>query len=115
MLRDFAAILVTWGLRSYGGELGMIGLEATLEEHIENLVAVFREVKRVLRKDGCCWVNYGDVMRNKQLLMMPARVALALARPTAGGSALRLHFANGTRCPRVVQTGPLQRMRRCFC
>ena len=39
---------------------GMIGLEPTFEEHLENLVAVFREVRRVLRKDGTLWLNYGD-------------------------------------------------------
>jgi DNA modification methylase len=48
-----------WGLRNYGVD-GQIGLEATLSEHIEILVDVFREVRRVLRKDGTCWVNYGD-------------------------------------------------------
>ena len=49
-----------WGLRAYKGEPGMIGLEPTFEEHLENLVAVFREVRRVLRKDGTVWLNYGD-------------------------------------------------------
>ena len=37
-----------------------IGAEPTLAEHIENLVQVFREVKRVLRPDGTVWLNYGD-------------------------------------------------------
>ena len=67
-----------WGLRSYQGDPGMIGLEPTLEEHIERLVEVFRQVRRVLRSDGTLWLNYGDAYQNKQLLMMPARVALAL-------------------------------------
>ena len=49
-----------FGLRSYGGEPGMIGLEPTFDEHLEALVAVFREVRRVLRGDGCLFVNYGD-------------------------------------------------------
>ena len=49
-----------WGLRSYQGDPGMIGLEPTFEEHLENLVAVLREVRRVLRKDGTLWLNYGD-------------------------------------------------------
>ena len=49
-----------WGLRSYEGGAGMIGLEPTFEEHLENLVAVFREVRRVLRSDGTLWLNYGD-------------------------------------------------------
>lgn len=37
-----------------------IGLEATPEEYIDKLVAVFREVKRVLKNDGILWVNIGD-------------------------------------------------------
>lgn len=37
-----------------------IGLEPTIQEHIETLVRVFREVRRVLRKDGTLWLNYGD-------------------------------------------------------
>src|SRR6266498_77319 len=37
-----------------------LGLEATPEEHVANIVEVFREVWRVLRKDGTCWINYGD-------------------------------------------------------
>lgn len=48
-----------WGLRDYGVE-GQIGLEPTLAEHLDVMVRVFREVRRVLRKDGTCWVNYGD-------------------------------------------------------
>ena len=116
-----------WGLRSYEGEARMVGLEPTLTEHIENLVAIFREVRRVLRDDGTLWLNYGDAyassppgnkakglekwktsglqggniseqyartldqshgqrkdtivgssLKAKDLLMMPARVALAL-------------------------------------
>jgi DNA modification methylase len=39
---------------------GAIGLEPTLAEHIFGLVDVFREVRRVLRPDGTCWLNYGD-------------------------------------------------------
>ena len=39
---------------------GDLGLEPTPEHHIRNLVEVFREVKRVLRKDGTLWLNYGD-------------------------------------------------------
>ena len=102
-----------WGLRSYTGDPGMIGLEPTFDEHLENLVAVFREVRRVLRPDGTLWLNYGDAynsgttarrkpdknnnvggwqyggsmgdkrvkaawLKPKQLLLMPARVAMAL-------------------------------------
>ena len=92
-----------------------IGLEETFDEHLENLVTAFREVRRVLRKDGTLWLNYGDAyaggasagrsdfgsstglggaigggasvkitkqdppgLKPKDLLMMPARVAMAL-------------------------------------
>ena len=48
-----------FGLRDYG-HAGQIGLEATPDEFIAKLVAVFREVRRVLRDDGTLWVNIGD-------------------------------------------------------
>ena len=48
-----------YNLRDYGAP-GQIGMEATVEEYIENLVKVFREVWRVLRPDGTLWVNIGD-------------------------------------------------------
>jgi DNA modification methylase len=101
-----------YGLRDYG-VAGQIGLEATPDAYLAEMVGVFREVKRVLRPDGTCWVNMGDSyntyagnrgasksisantneaipslpqgaglttpsLANKQLLMMPARLALAL-------------------------------------
>jgi DNA modification methylase len=48
-----------FGLRNYGYD-GQIGLEDTPEEFVSKLVAVFREVLRVLRADGTCWINIGD-------------------------------------------------------
>jgi len=49
-----------WGLRDYSlGDNG-IGLEETPDEYIDKLVAVFREVRRVLRDDGMLWLNMGD-------------------------------------------------------
>ena len=48
-----------WGLRDYG-VAGQLGMEPTLGEHIDTMVDVFREVRRVLRKDGTLWLNYGD-------------------------------------------------------
>lgn len=41
-----------------------IGLEKTPEEYISKMVEVFREVRRVLRSDGTCWVNMGDSYAN---------------------------------------------------
>lgn len=52
-----------WGLRDYGVE-GQIGLEETPEAYVARLVEVFREVRRVLRDDGTCWVNLGDSYAN---------------------------------------------------
>ena len=49
-----------WGLRDYNGEEKQLGLEDTPEEFVDNLVKVFREVKRVLRDDGTVWLNLGD-------------------------------------------------------
>jgi len=96
-----------WGLRDYG-ENNQLGLEETPEEFVDNLVEVFREVKRVLRDDGTVWLNLGDSyagnnsrasnngragygteregifnktgqgLKNKDLVGIPWRVALAL-------------------------------------
>lgn len=103
-----------YGLRDYG-VAGQIGLEASPDEFLTTMVAVFREVRRVLRPDGVCFVNMGDSyaaggnggqnressatfhshavrdgdmtghrkqapdgFKPKDLMMMPARLALAL-------------------------------------
>lgn len=54
-----------WGLRSYLPEGHAdkhleIGSEPTVHEWVATMVEVFREVRRVLRPDGTCWVNLGD-------------------------------------------------------
>lgn len=46
-------------LRDYGCA-GQIGLEATPDTYVAELVAVFREVRRCLRSDGTLWLNLGD-------------------------------------------------------
>ena len=101
-----------YGLRNYGVD-GQIGLEPTGADYVATLVAVFREVHRVLRDDGVLWLNIGDSynaynggagpkstlsktqteqrprlatgfglndksLKPKDLMMIPARVALAL-------------------------------------
>lgn len=48
-----------FGLRNYGHD-GQIGLEPTPDAFVAELVAVFREVRRVLRDDGTLWLNLGD-------------------------------------------------------
>lgn len=92
-----------WGQRDYGVE-GQVGLEGDPEEYIWNLIAIFEEARRVLRKDGTCFVNLGDTYggpawvrertvktvepkqhgarrssgMNKCLLQIPSRFALAM-------------------------------------
>jgi site-specific DNA-methyltransferase (cytosine-N4-specific) len=48
-----------WGLRDYDHS-AQIGAETSPELYVENLVTIFREVRRVLRKDGTLWLNVGD-------------------------------------------------------
>ena len=54
-----------WGLRSYlepddPDKAREIGAEATPDQYVASMVRVFREVRRVLRDDGTCWLNLGD-------------------------------------------------------
>lgn len=48
-----------FGLRDYGVD-GQIGLEQTPADFVAELVALFREARRVLRDDGTLWLNLGD-------------------------------------------------------
>src|SRR4030095_8040686 len=43
-----------------GAWRGELGSEPTIELYVAHIVAVFREVRRVLRTDGTCWLNIGD-------------------------------------------------------
>lgn len=52
-----------FGLRDYG-VAGQIGLEASPAEFVAVMVEVFRDVRRVLRADGTCWINLGDSYAN---------------------------------------------------
>jgi len=80
-------------LRDYQCSERQIGLEATPEAYIAALVEVFREVRRVLRRDGVFWLVLGDsywgttssqrslhhpTLKPKDLIGIPWRVALAL-------------------------------------
>ena len=48
-----------FGLRDYKVD-GQIGLEQTPDAYVAELVAVFREVRRVLADDGTLWLNLGE-------------------------------------------------------
>ncbi|GAB3195013.1 hypothetical protein GCM10027261_14270 [Geodermatophilus arenarius] len=83
-----------WAVRDYGHH-DQLGLEDEAEDYVERLVKIYREVYRVLADDGTAWLNIGDSYfnrtitvggkpprtgwrRNKQLSLIPFRVALAL-------------------------------------
>jgi DNA modification methylase len=85
LLHHFTAILLN-ALRSYldashQDKHREIGSEQSPDAYIATMVAVFREIRRVMRDDATAWINLGDSFRDKQLLMMPARLALALQAP----------------------------------
>jgi DNA modification methylase len=62
-----------YGLRNYGVD-GQFGLEPTYQEYISKLVAVFDEVKRVLKKEGSLWIVLADCYDDKKsLLCVPER------------------------------------------
>ncbi|OJT96811.1 MAG: site-specific DNA-methyltransferase [Rhizobium sp. 63-7] len=60
-----------FGLRDYGVD-GQLGLEATPDEFVEAMVAVFREVRRVLRDDGTLWLNLGDSYAANRSYQVPS-------------------------------------------
>ncbi len=77
-----------------------LGLEPTLAEHIAKLVEVFAEVRRVLRPDGVCFLNYGDVYAGSwgaqgrpngddRSPVSTTQVAAAPSRQTGTGSLVR--------------------------
>lgn len=73
-------------LRDYG-VAGQLGREPSVTEYVENLMAVLRQVRRLLKDSGALWLNLGDCYSKHvsqgaprgSLLLAPQRVALALA------------------------------------
>ncbi len=53
-----------WGLRDYGVD-GQLGLETSYITYLHKLCDIYDEVKRVLRKDGCVFVNLGDTYNSQ--------------------------------------------------
>ena len=122
-----------WGLRDYGVD-GQLGLEATPELYVARMVAIFAEVKRVLKPEGTVFLNLGDSfagggdrrggkgdeqgqgrkwsmpaeevgLKPKDLCFIPARVALALQ---ADGWWLRsaITWCKGNPMPESVRDRP---------
>jgi DNA modification methylase len=65
-----------WGQRTY--QNGGIGLEPDFKIYLLRLVAVFAQVKRILRPTGSFWLNIGDTYSNKSLIGIPWRLAIIL-------------------------------------
>ena len=72
-----------FGLRDYGGGEGEIGSEQEVEEYIDAMVDVFREVRRCLRDDGTVWLNLGDsYMAQKNVAPPPQTIGGQRDMPT---------------------------------
>lgn len=56
-----------------------IGQEPTPEKYISRLAGVFKQVRKKLKHNGSCWINIGDTIRDGRSLLIPQRLALALA------------------------------------
>lgn len=65
-----------WGKREYRN--GGIGLEQVHDDYIFHLLAVFAEVKRVLKDTGSFWLNVGDTYVDKCLVGIPWRLAIKM-------------------------------------
>lgn len=70
-----------FGLRDYGVD-GQMGLEPTVDEYVDGMVGVFREVRRVLRDDGTLWLNLGDSFSRSQTTNVPQTKNKPLGYPT---------------------------------
>lgn len=72
-----------FGLRDYGGGEGEIGSEQEVNEYVQALVDVFREVRRCLRPDGTLWLNLGDsYMAQKNVTPPPQSIGGQRDMPT---------------------------------
>lgn len=66
-----------WGKREYA-DADSIGLEKDYQSYIDNLLAIFGELYRVLKPNGSFWLNIGDSYSCKNLLGLPWRVAIRM-------------------------------------
>ena len=93
-----------WKQKDYKHER-QLGREANPAEFVDKLRQVFREVKRVLKPEGTLWLNLDDSYKDKQLLGIPWRLALAMQED---GWILRSEIIwdkRGT-CPEPVRDRP---------
>lgn len=68
-----------WQQRDYGVE-GQLGLEKKAEKYIDNMVKIGNKLKTVLHEDGSYFLNIGDKYKDKNLQMIPSRVATKMQK-----------------------------------
>lgn len=61
-----------------GAWMGELGWEPNVEMYINHLMQIFKEVHRVLRDDGLCFVNITDTYHRKVRYCVPERFVLAM-------------------------------------
>jgi DNA modification methylase len=85
-----------FGLRDYG-HAGQIGLEPTPDAFVSEMVAVFREVRRVLRDDGTLWLNLGDSYAGsgKYSQNSPSNMAGSKQSTNSASAGLRMPIPDG--------------------
>ncbi|TLZ57548.1 MAG: site-specific DNA-methyltransferase [Methanobacteriota archaeon] len=66
------------GRRHVGDTIHEIGSEKTVEEYVEVLASVGKELYRVTRPTGSYWLNLDDKCERKEWLGIPWRVAFAM-------------------------------------
>lgn len=92
-----------WGLRDYGHS-DQIGLEPTPEAYVENMVKVFREVRRVLKPTGTLWLNLGDsyATGTKAERQQSPNPGVGANRPEAQNSTRRIGTPDGLKTKDLV-------------
>ncbi len=79
-----------FNLRDYKNS-NQIGNEKNPKDYIENIVEIYKEIKRILRRDGTCWINIGDKyttntsykdlkLKGKDLIGLPWELARTLRK-----------------------------------
>src|SRR5687768_11651486 len=67
-----------WQQRDYRGNHQQVGREATPDEYVQRLTAIFAQCRRVLKSTGTLWLVIGDKYDRGEQLGLPWRVALSL-------------------------------------
>lgn len=69
---------ITYSCSKCDAWYGQLGQEPKLEDYVRHMVEIFRQVRRILTKDGSLWLNLGDTFKDKRLLGVPYKVAFGL-------------------------------------